>query len=425
MGVANLFQKRNQILLILYNLLIKIFGALIWVSQPFVPKAKKWLAGRKDLWQTISQCRSIRQPKIWVHCSSLGEFEQGRPVIEYIKKQYPQNAIILTFFSPSGYDIKKTFPKVDRVFYIPLDTQKNAEKFVELISPDLAIFVKYDFWFNHLKALNKKNIPFIFISSVFTKDHFLFKRWAQPLFTIFSQTHQIFVQDQKSLDLLTDRSCPATLAGDTRIDSVIQLQHQLKEYPLLKKIINNRQVLIFGSIWPEDLLKIQSWINDHLSHPQYCFLIAPHEVSDTMIGKIKSAIHTPAVRFSQLEDSMQEESVIIIDTIGDLAHLYPLSDVAYVGGGFGKSIHSILEPAAARVPVIFGPKHEKFKEADDLIACGGAISIQNEIAFKTAVEYFLKKENRREAEKGTKKFLSRHQGATTQIVDYLLSHKFI
>jgi 3-deoxy-D-manno-octulosonic-acid transferase len=233
------------------------------------------------------------------------------------------------------------------------------------------------------------------------------------------------VQDQKSLDLLIDRSCPATLAGDTRIDSVIQLQHQLKEYPLLKRIINNRQVLIFGSIWPEDLLIIQSWINDHLSHPQFCFLLAPHEVSETMIEKIKSAIHTPAVRFSQLENGTQEESVIIIDTIGDLAHLYPLADVGYVGGGFGKSIHSILEPAAAKVPVIFGPKHRKFKEAAELMACGGAISIENEIKFSAAMQYFLDAKNRIEADQGILGFLDRHQGATYLIVNYLVTHKLI
>jgi 3-deoxy-D-manno-octulosonic-acid transferase len=411
--------------LIIYNFIIKIFGGLIWLSQPLLPKAKKWITGRRNIWQHLQQAQVHKHTKVWVHCSSLGEFEQGRPVIEKIKTDYPYCDIILTFFSPSGYEIRRNYPVVDQVCYLPLDTKKNAEKFVGLLKPDLVIFVKYDFWFNSLSVLNQQKIPFIFISSVFPKNHFLFRSWAKPLFKIFSEANHVFVQDEVSFNLLSSRNCAVSVAGDTRVDSVIQLQKNLKEYPLLEKLLSDRNVIIFGSIWLEDLERVRSWINEQIDDKNYFLIIAPHDVSSQMLGKIETVLDGNNIRFSQLAQRDKKVSCIIVDTIGDLAHLYRFGDLAYVGGGFGKSIHSILEPIAANLPVIFGPKHHKFKEAQDLMSLGAARCIESETGFRDAIDYFENRANKKRARQGISKFLNDHQGATSKIVHYLAQRKLL
>ena len=411
--------------MILYNVIIKIYGALIWVVQPFSAKARKWMSGRSNIWNEISSGTKEDCETIWIHCSSLGEFEQGRPVIESLRQKNPQSHLILTFFSPSGYEIRKNYSLVDQVLYLPLDTRENAQSFINKIKPDLAIFVKYDFWFNYLSELNRQKTPFIYISAVFRKNHFLFNWWAKPLLKIFSAANQIFVQDQLSLSLMRENHCPAILSGDTRVDRVIALQDNRKKYDALEKTIEGRNTLIFGSVWPEDLLIARSWITEVLTHSNDFLVLAPHDISTKMYDRFVDIIGTTPMRFSKMKSAASGTQIVLIDTIGDLAHLYAIANLAYVGGGFGKGIHSILEPAAAGLPVIFGPRYHKFKEAQDLIDLKAARSIQTEMEFREAVTHFSLPQNKEIASAGIRQFLKTHQGATSKIVHYLVKAKLI
>ncbi|NND34988.1 MAG: 3-deoxy-D-manno-octulosonic acid transferase [Saprospiraceae bacterium] len=411
--------------MIAYNIIIRIYGALIWLAQPFSSKAKNWISGRANIWQKITDYAVENKNIVWIHCSSLGEFEQGRPLIEALKNKSPKDDIILTFFSPSGYEIRKNYALADRIFYLPLDTRRNARRFIKQINPSLVIFVKYDFWFNYLSELNAQNIPFVFISAVFRKDHFLFKWWAKPFLKILQEAREIFVQDQISSDLLTKNNCTSIVAGDTRVDRVIQLQKNLKKYEQLGKIRGGRRTIIFGSVWSEDMAIIKNWMQNKLAHSDDFVLIAPHDVSEKMINRIGATLNLKIIRFSQIKKVREEPQIIIVDTIGDLAHLYALADLAYIGGGFGKGIHSILEPAAARLPVIFGPNHEKFKEAQDLIDLHAAISVRTSFDFDQAIAHFSTAINRDLAREGLEKFLNKHRGATSKIVHYLAQSKLI
>jgi len=405
----------------LYSFAIKVYGTLVWFMQPFNPKAKKWISGRKAAWDQI---KKEERETIWVHASSLGEFEQGRPIIEGIKEEYPHYRILLTFFSPSGYEIRKNYTGADKTIYLPSDSQKNARRFIASSKPILAIFIKYDFWFNYLDELSAEKIPFIFISSVFDKQHFLLKTWARPLLDIFLQSKQVFVQDQRSYDLISSAGGKATVAGDTRIDRVIHLQSELKKYPLIEEMKAARKTIVFGSIWPEDLEIISAWIRN--AQEGYFMIVAPHDVSPKMVERVQTEIKGNFSRLSLIEKGDKTlKDGIIIDTIGDLAHLYALGDIAYIGGGFGKSIHSILEPIAARLPVIFGPNHRKFVEADALIKLGAAQVVRTESDFFKTMATLQDPAQYQTAQEGIEQFLTDHRGATAKIVHYLASHKLI
>jgi len=307
--------------------------------------------------------------------------------------------------------------------YLPLDTPGNANRFIELTSPKLAIFIKYDFWFNYLDQLTIKQIPFFFISTVFDTDHFLFKPWAKKLLKILQKSEMIFVQDRSSHQLLSQKKINSMITGDNRIDRVIELQSELKKYPLLKKMSAEREVIIFGSIWPEDLEKTAEWINQNLK--KYFFIIAPHNVSMTMRKRILQRIKGSYQLLSQISEDESEYDGILIDTIGDLAHLYQYGHWAYIGGGFGKGIHSILEPIAAGLPVIFGPNYKKFPEATALIKLQSAKSIDTGEDFIRATTYYENTNQFKEAKIGIETFLGRHQGATLKVVQYLLTSKFL
>lgn len=400
-----------------------MYGVLIRIASLLVPKAKKWIAGRKNIWNTLAANATDHGQPIWVHCASLGEFEQGRPVIESIKREFPQHRIILTFFSPSGYEIRKDYPHADLVCYLPLDTRSNARHFIKLISPQMALFIKYDFWFNYLDELSEQEIPFFFISSVFRENHFLFRKWASPLLDIVKNATRIFVQDRTSRDLLSFHNCPVILTGDTRIDRVIQLQSELKQYPVLQKLLQQKPVLVFGSIWPKDLEIIEEWINQN--REKYFFILAPHEVGTSLQKKIQSQLQGRYRLLTESGPVYGDENGVIVNTIGDLAHLYQYGSLAYIGGGFGKGIHSILEPVAAGLPVIFGPNYEKFHEASTLLHEGGALTVKSKDQFAEAMQTLIDSQENQKAKKAIKQFLSQHQGATSKVVQYLVSQKIL
>ncbi len=403
----------------LYSLIIRVYGILISLVAPFVPKARKWLAGRRDIWKKLETHHDDKRRPVWIHCSSLGEFEQGRPVIEALKREYPHLPLVLTFFSPSGYEVRKEYAQADRIYYLPLDTPANANRFIKLINPRMALFVKYDFWFNYLQVLIHQQIPFCFISATFRPNHFLFRKWATSLLAIVQKADRIFVQDDLSYQLLQSRDFPVTVSGDTRIDRVIQLQSDLKKYPFLKKV--SRPIIILGSVWPQDLKIVAGWINENRA--KYFFIIAPHDIGVSTMHKIQSMLAGDYLHFSEAASLTGLENGILVNTIGDLAHLYQYGILAYIGGGFGKGIHSILEPVAAGLPVIFGPNYQKFNEANALLRTGSAMTVSDGAALARAMEVLLAEPRYREAKKGITEYLCHHQGATLKVVQYLATQK--
>jgi 3-deoxy-D-manno-octulosonic-acid transferase len=414
---------------IIYDLIIHIYGDAISLAALFNPKARKWVAGRKGIFKELSWQLAVssrqsaintrkstidnRLPTancqlptlIWFHCASLGEFEQGRPVIEAFRKEHPDCKILLTFFSPSGYEIRKNYEGADYIFYLPLDTPWNARKFIRLVRPSVAVFVKYEFWFRYLNVLYKEKIPVYVISAIFRPDQHFFKWYGGWARKQLGKVTRFFVQDQASEELLRAKGIEqVTVSGDTRFDRVAAVAANAKSFPQVEKFAGNQPVFLAGSTWPDDedlILRLIETYSDRMK-----FIIAPHEVHEARIealgsqfavrsrqsavgsqtqklrtqNSILSTQHPApkAVLFSELtEENAQSFNILIINGIGYLSHLYQYATIAYIGGGFGAGIHNILEAAAFGKPVIFGPKYEKFREAVDLIEAGGAYSISN------------------------------------------------
>ncbi len=359
-----------------------------------------------------------QSPVIWVHCASLGEFEQGRPVIEDLRKLCPSHKIFLTFFSPSGYEVRKTYEQADWVFYLPWDTSKNAKQFLEAAKPVLAIFVKYEFWFHYTNELKKRNIPLISISSIFRKDQLFFKLYGNFYRTILSAFTYFFVQNEESLKLLRSIGIKeVTLAGDTRFDRVKSLVNQGEEIEIAKKFKDGRKTFVIGSCWPEDVEVLLPFINE--KSPQLKFIIAPHEITESFISFIEKNLHVTSTRFSQAAGKAEESAVLIIDNVGLLSRLYRYGEFAYVGGAFGKGLHNILEPACYGIPIFFGNKnYEKFQEAVDLINRGGAFSVNDYHELKTKYEMVNEPQTFLLACEVTKQYVDENLGASKKIIDY-------
>ena len=366
---------------ILYTISIQFFVIAIRIAALFNAKAKLWIKGRKAIFQKLAEATKEDQDIVWFHCASLGEFEQGKPIIEGYKIKHPTHKILLTFFSPSGYEIRKNYDGVDWVFYLPADTQKNAKQFINIINPMKVIFIKYEFWFNYMAELNKKNIPFYSVSSIFRKEQSFFKYdwFAKQL----NNVSHFFVQDQNSKELLKNigfSNC--TVAGDTRFDSVISNTQNSISISLVEKFSENKTTIICGSTWPKDEALLVKYIK---KNPNYNYIIAPHEMQH--ISALKN--QTNALLFSKANNTnISDINVLIIDSIGILSNVYKYGDLAYIGGGFGSGIHNILEAVTFGLPVVFGPNYQKFKEANELIELEGAISISNFKELTSAIDYF-------------------------------------
>ena len=364
---------------ILYNISIQIHIIAIHIAALFNAKAKLWVKGRKAIFQKLAEATKDNQDIVWFHCASLGEFEQGKPIIEGYKIKHPTHKILLTFFSPSGYEIRKDYDEVDWVFYLPADTKKNAKQFINIVNPIKVIFIKYEFWFNYMDELNKKNIPLYSVSSIFRKEQYFFKYdwFAKQL----NNVSHFFVQDQNSKELLKKigfSNC--TVAGDTRFDSVITNTQNAISIPLIEEFSKNKTTIICGSTWPKDEALLAKYIKEN---PNYNYIIASHEMQH--INELKK--QTNALLFSKADSTnISNSNVLIIDSIGILSNIYKYGNLAYIGGGFGSGIHNILEAITFGLPVIFGPNYSKFKEAKDLITLGGAKSISNYIELAFAID---------------------------------------
>jgi len=365
----------------LYNISIHFYVIGIYISSLFNAKAKQWVRGRKNIFQTLKTSTENQNKIVWFHCASLGEFEQGKPIIEAYKITYPTHKILLTFFSPSGYEIRKNTPLADFVFYLPADTPSNAKQFVKIVKPIKVIFVKYEFWFNYMAECKKQNIPFYSVSSIFRKDQSFFKyNWfAKQLQHI---TH-FFVQDKTSADLLKSIGLTNyTISGDSRFDSVLANTQKPVRIPLIETFSKSKPTIICGSTWPKDEILLVKYIKDH---PENNYIIAPHELHH--ISDLQK--QTDALLYSKAnETNVLMTNVLIIDSIGILSNIYQYANIAYIGGGFGVGIHNILEAVAFGLPVIFGPNYQKFNEAKELINQKGAISISNYKELTSTIYFF-------------------------------------
>jgi len=355
---------------ILYTISIRLHIIAIHIAALFKAKAKLWVKGRKNIFQKLTEAIKKDQDIVWFHCASLGEFEQGKPIIEGYKLKYPNHKILLTFFSPSGYEIRKNYDKADWVFYLPADTKKNAKKFISIVNPIKAIFIKYEFWFNYMAELNKKDIPFYSTSSIFRSEQSFFKYdwFAKQLKNI----SHFFIQDQNSKELLKNIGLSNyTVVGDTRFDSVITNTQNTISIPLIEKFSKNKTTIICGSTWPQDEFLLHKYIK---KNPNYNYIIAPHEMQN--VNEFKK--QTNALLLSKANNTnIINNNVLIIDSIGILSNAYKYGNIAYIGGGFGAGIHNILEAVTFGLPVVFGPNYQKFKEANELIELGVAKSISN------------------------------------------------
>jgi len=412
--------------ILLYNLFLALYKFGIRLTARRGNKSQQWLDGRKDIFTHIAQNLRPRDgTRVWIHCASLGEFEQGRPIIEALKQQ--GYCIVLTFFSPSGYEIRKNYEQADYVFYLPLDHPKESQQMVQLINPSLVLFVKYEFWYYYLQALQQRGIPTLLVAAAFRPSQPFFK-WYGGLFRkmLSCYTH-LFVQDEASKNLLLSihNNYPVIVAGDTRYDRVAAIAGQAKTNTWVEKWKKNQPVWVAGSTWPDDEKVLYAFCQK--SNTPYKLIIAPHEVDDTHVQQLVSLFGEKAVRYSQFTDADIDKKVLLVDNMGMLSSLYQYGTIAYVGGGFAKSgIHNILEPAVFGLPVFFGPHFQKFIEAREMTARGLAFSISDANGLQQGFESIAHSEEKRLAlKKEIIAFMQSKQGATDIIVKKsleLLSH---
>ena len=366
----------------MYTLLIDLYSFAVRIAALFGhTKAKQLAEGQKQVWTQLQTSLHQGERRIWVHCASLGEFEQGRPLIEDIRAKFPQYKIVLTFFSPSGYELRKNYTGADCVCYLPFDTLRNAKRFVQFIHPEIIYFIKYEFWRNYLKVIKRQDIPLYLVSAIFRPEQAFFKwygGWYRRLLNAFTV---FFVQNEPSKELLGKINFHNVIVtGDTRFDRVCRIFDQAKQIPEVERFVNGQCCMVAGSTWQPDEEIIIRYINTENRNIKW--IIAPHELHESSIARLIASINVKTVRHSQLGNANPSEyQVLIIDNIGMLSSLYRYGTAAYIGGGFGKGIHNTLEAAVYGIPVFFGPMYQKFQEAVDMVALGCAFPVNNEKEF--------------------------------------------
>ncbi len=411
----------------LYNIFLLLFRAGTAIASMFDAKAKKWVKGHKKLFSRLQNAIPTGEKIIWVHCASLGEFEQGRPVMEELKKNYPACKILLTFFSPSGYEAQKNYKGADWIFYLPLDGPRTAKKFLEIVNPSLVIFVKYEFWYYYLKKIKYRNIPLILISALFRKDMSFFKWYGGLQRKILSRFDRLFVQNDSSKKLLDEIGLGAIteVSGDTRFDRVLQIAENFTPIEMIEQFVGKEKTIVAGSTWLPDEQILGKYYNDYMDR-DYKWIIAPHDISDTRLKEV-SEIFADSIRYSTLLKTREfDKRVLIIDNIGMLSRLYYYATVAYVGGGFSKSgIHNVLEPAVYGKPVIFGPHYKKYYEAIQLINSGGAIFINGFEDFDVNIDIRSSNTENKITGRQAKGYILKNKGATEKIVSYIQEKRLL
>lgn len=407
----------------MYSILIHFYAFIVALIAPFHRKARLMRMGQ---WKTnrILREKIDRNAKyIWFHASSLGEFEQGRPMMEQIKASYPEYKILLTFFSPSGYEVRKNYAGADVICYLPFDTPFRVKKFLNLANPVMAIFIKYEFWGNYLGELKKRGIPTYIISAIFRQEQLFFQWFGAPYRKMLHCFTHLFVQDNRSQELLAEYGIEnVTVCGDTRFDRVLDVRNQARDLPQVDRFVKQGQnektfTLIAGSSWPQDEDIFIPYFN---AHPEMKLIIAPHEIHQEHLTYIESLLKRPSIRLSeamQNETFLEGKDCLIVDSFGMLSSIYRYGTIAYIGGGFGAGIHNTLEAAVYGIPVLFGPRYQKFKEARDLIKVGGGFSVASKEEFDAKMDELLTYPEVLDAVgKSAGEFVSGNAGATQQIM---------
>lgn len=393
----------------IYSLGVRGYSFLIRLASLWNPKAKKWMQGRKMIWEHLDAWQRTDKPLYWFHCASLGEFEQGRPLIEALKNQ-GDCQIVVTFFSPSGYEIRKNYAHADLVTYLPRETNKNVVRFLDKIKPDQVFFVKYEFWATYIFEAKKRGAQVYSVAAVFRKNQLFFKPYGGFMRSVLNAFDRVFVQDLKSLQLLKTIQIEGVLAGDPRYDRVLGNAKNVQAYPTIENFINGSNVLVVGSSWASD----DAVLKDTINHPDFEWkvIIAPHEVSEDRVQSIERIFTKKSVRYSVLSSESSTAQILIIDNVGMLMNVYQYANLAYVGGAFGKGLHNILEPAAFNVPVVFGNKFSKFYEATEFIEAGIGFSVNNADEFSA----LFSKLSQEDQSQKVRDFMEARVGATAKIL---------
>ncbi len=417
-----MYLRKKHLVRSIYSLLIKITWYCLTVIAKFHPKIKLFVNGRKETFKTLEQAIQPSWKIIWVHVASLGEYEQGLPLVERLKNQFSDHKIVLTFFSPSGYEVKKDKTPADVVTYLPLDTFGNATRFLEIVRPKLAIFVKYEVWPNYLTELSKRQVPTLLVSGIFNEKQAYFKWYGQFLRQSLRDFTHFFVQDEASKTLLKTLDFEnITVSGDTRFDRVAQIAQRDNQMPLIDLFKRDHHCLVAGSTWPEDEKILLPFINTTTAKIKY--IIAPHTIKKQHIQQLKAALSKKTVCYSELENQQQsheEIEVVIVDSVGLLTKIYSYADIAYVGGGFATGLHNTLEPAVFGIPVIIGPEYSDFVEATDLVQQNGVLSIQNLKEFETQVTKLLQETSLAKKTGAINLlYVQKKVGATNTIMEYI------
>ncbi|WP_335339087.1 3-deoxy-D-manno-octulosonic acid transferase [Lutibacter profundi] len=383
---------------------------------------KLFVDGRKITFSKLKKVISKNDEVIWFHCASLGEFEQGRPIIEKLREENPTHKLVLTFFSPSGYEVRKNYKEADVVCYLPLDTKLNAKKFLDIVHPKLAVFVKYEFWPNILRELKKRNIKTILVSGIFRKNQPFFKWYGNWMRKTLQAFNHFFVQDENSETLLKSIGFSnVTVSGDTRFDRVFEITQQNNQLQFIEEFKNNTYTLVAGSTWEDDEKILVEYINNLASENEK-FIIAPHNINAKNIEELKASISKKVILFSDKKDKkLQNFQVFIIDTVGILTKIYSYANIAYVGGGFTNTgVHNVLEPATFGVPILIGPNYNKFLEVIDLVNKKACFSVNNSKKLYVLLKKFFQEEQKRKkAGKQALNYVVERTGATTKILYYL------
>lgn len=418
--------------ILLYNLFLLLYRVALGLAARFNPKARLWVDGRLDWENRLRTAIAGGQgPLTWMHCASLGEFEQGRPIIEHIRENNPSCRILVSFFSPSGYEIRKNYAGADIVCYLPMDGAKSARTFIEIISPELVIWIKYEFWYHYLTRLHAKGIPVLLVSGLFRPGQPFFKWYGRLHRHMLSSFKQIFVQNQSSLELLQSIGINhVTVTGDTRYDRVSAIAGNFSPIEPIEAFTKGHKVIVAGSTWPEDEEELDHFAN---SHPQYRFILAPHETLEVHLKEMER-LFRPTIRYSQWVNHPARSSsgegiphIMIIDNIGMLSRLYHYADIAYIGGGFGgDGLHNILEAAVYGIPVVHGPNFEKFPEAIELLEAGGSFAVNTALELENKLNDLLMEDNAyRLAGRAAGDFVMERRGATGKVIHYITVNRLL
>ena len=406
---------------LLYNLFIQVYSIAAKLLSFTNTKAKLWVDGRKNIFEHLESAFKDNKSKvIWMHCASLGEFEQGRPIIEKLKLQIPSSKFLITFFSPSGYEIQKNYAGADWVFYLPIDTENNAKKFYKIVKPSLIIFVKYEFWYHYIKQAKPLDISILLVSGIFRNDQPFFKWYGNLHREMLGYFTYLFLQNQASFALIKPiyQNNNIAICGDTRFDRVIEIASHTKSFQEIQNFIGNANVIVAGSTWTEDDEELDHYAN---THPEIKFIIAPHDIGEDRLNECLK-LYKHSVLYSKIATAKSDTNVVIIDNIGMLSTLYKYANVCFVGGGFGgDGVHNVLEAAVYAKPVIFGFEYDKYAEAVELIEANGAVAVENALELEQALNRFINDiQKTLEIGVNARDYVKAKSGATKKIVEYIL-----